>query len=379
MASLVIRSAGSGEVLAELDGDGFQRMVEAHGNTVKALKLELKDKGFGCRFRLRLLNDSAEMPDDEILIPPLDLKLVRMNLCPLDKADTKALVEAARQGRLEEVETRLKKPQDPNVTNTQGWTALHFAAEHGHLECVRLLLEAGASVNQANGPFTPLFMAVQKGNTEGVRLLLEAGASSNQGRGFFNPLFVAVLEGHTEVVRLLLEAGASLNPDGDDGGSFDPLFRAVQKGHTELVHLLVEAGADCDQAHQGQGPLHIAAKQGHLEVVRILLAAGASCDLTATDNVTALLMAASEGYTEIARVLLEAGASCELATDDGKTPLHRAVAHGHVEVVRLLLEARAPDSDMMNELLELAADEGHAEMVHLLEVSQRKRRKVTER
>ena len=344
MASLVIRSAGSGEVLAELDGDGFQRMVEAHGNTVKALKLELKDKGFGCRFRLRLLNDSAEMPDDEILIPPLDLKLVRMNLCPLDKADTKALVEAARQGRLEEVETRLKKPQDPNVTNTQGWTALHFAAEHGHLECVRLLLEAGASVNPANGPFTPLFVAVQQGYAEVVRLLLEAGTSLNQDRVFFDPLFVAVAQGHAEVVR-----------------------------------LLVEAGADCDQAHKGQGPLHSAAGQGHLEVVRILLAAGASCDLTATDNVTALLMAASEGYTEIVRVLLEAGASCELATDDGETPLHRAVAHGHVEVVRLLLEARAPDSDMMNELLELAADEGHAEMVHLLEVSQRKRRKVTER
>ena len=47
-----------------------------------------------------------------------------------------------------------------------------------------------------------------------------------------------------------------------------------------------------------------------------------------------------------------------------------------MEVVHLLLEARAPDSDMTNELLELADT---AEVVHLLEVSQRKRRKVTER
>ena len=46
-----------------LNGDEFQRMVETHGKTVKALKLELKDKGFGPRFWLRILNDSTEIPE----------------------------------------------------------------------------------------------------------------------------------------------------------------------------------------------------------------------------------------------------------------------------------------------------------------------------
>ena len=76
MSLLVVRSAGSGEVLAEFDGDEFQRMVEAHGNTVRALKRHQMGKGLGGRFQLRLLNSSAEMQGDEILVPPLDLQLV---------------------------------------------------------------------------------------------------------------------------------------------------------------------------------------------------------------------------------------------------------------------------------------------------------------
>ena len=40
--ALVVRSAGSGDVLAEFDADEFQRMVEAHDNTVRTLKLALK-------------------------------------------------------------------------------------------------------------------------------------------------------------------------------------------------------------------------------------------------------------------------------------------------------------------------------------------------
>ena len=241
MASvLVVRSAGSGEVLAELDGNDFHRMVETHGNTAKALKLELKDQGFGCRFLQRLLNDSGEMPDDEILVPPLDLKLIRMNLCPFDEADTEALVEASKEGRLEEVEMRLKKPQDPNAVNMDGCTALHPAAESGHLEVVRLLLEAGASLNQScHTGQAPLHFAAVQGHVEVVRLLLAAGASLDLNlAGSGTALHLAAWNGHTEVVCLLLEAGASYVPRGKK-----LLLRyAADKGYDEIVQVL-QAGA----------------------------------------------------------------------------------------------------------------------------------------
>ena len=269
MASLVVRSAGSGEVLAELDGDDFQRMVEAHGSTVKALKLELKDQGFGCRFRQRLLNDSVEMQDDEILVPPLDLKLLRLNLCPFDKGDTQALLEASKEGRLEEVETRLKKLQDPNAANMKGRTALTFAAKHGHLECVRLLLEAGASCEVATyGKVTPLHRAVANGHLEVVRLMLEYGASCEMAsHSGITPLHRAVTMNHVEVVRLLLEAGASCEAGTSAG--MTPLHCAVAKGNVEVVRLLLEAGASCDPCITNC-LLQLAVDRGHDEIVQLL-------------------------------------------------------------------------------------------------------------
>ena len=279
MASLVVRSAGSGEVLAQLDADDFQRMVETHGNTAKALKLELKDQGFGCRFRLRLLNDSAEIPDEEILVPPLDLELVRLNLCPFDEADTVALVEASKEGRLEEVETRLKKPQDPNAANEEGRTALQWACFGGHTEVVRLLLEAGSACDQTHHGQASLHVAACKGRVEVVRLLLAAGASCDLAlAGSGTALHLAAGRGHTEVVRLLLDAGASCDVATDSGVS--PLHRAVAHGHVEVVRLLLEAGT----RHVTTELIGVAADKGHVEICHLLEAGAQERSLEKTQQ-----------------------------------------------------------------------------------------------
>ena len=70
MAHVVVRSAGSGDVLAEFGPDEFRSLVETHGDTVRALKMFLRGRGFCCRFRQRILNESWEMQDDEKLVPP---------------------------------------------------------------------------------------------------------------------------------------------------------------------------------------------------------------------------------------------------------------------------------------------------------------------
>ena len=55
-----------------------------------------------------------------------------------------------------------------------------LASENGHVEVVRLLLEAGADKNLGNiiGS-TALVLAAQPGREEVLRLLLEAGADTN--------------------------------------------------------------------------------------------------------------------------------------------------------------------------------------------------------
>jgi len=61
--------------------------------------------------------------------------------------------------------------------NKPGWAPLHYAATHGHLEVMTLLLDQYAYIDAAspNGT-TPLMMAARYGTPDAVKLLLEAGA-----------------------------------------------------------------------------------------------------------------------------------------------------------------------------------------------------------
>ena len=84
------------------------------------------------------------------------------------------------------------------------------ASEHGHAEVLRLLLEADANKNLANGNGdTAIKLASQEGHLELVRLLLDAGADKNSANNNgYTALMAASDGGHIEVVRMLLAAGA---------------------------------------------------------------------------------------------------------------------------------------------------------------------------
>jgi ankyrin repeat protein len=55
-------------------------------------------------------------------------------------------------------------------------TALMFAAQNGHLEISKLLIDRGADVNAKYDGWTALMFASKKGYREVVKTLLEKGA-----------------------------------------------------------------------------------------------------------------------------------------------------------------------------------------------------------
>jgi ankyrin len=163
--------------------------------------------------------------------------------------------------------------------NAAGQTALHGAAFMGRLDCVGLLLAAGADLEAADIERNrrPLHEAAAGGRNDVVALLLSKGATvdarTEDGR---TPLHECVWasDAQRDVVRTLVEKGADVNAVSSRG--FSPVLLAAIQGHAETLALLLEKGARVDlAAEDGRTPLSAARDGGHAEVVQILERAGA--------------------------------------------------------------------------------------------------------
>jgi ankyrin len=228
---------------------------------------------------------------------------------------------------------------------TRQWTmAVHEAAEEGHTDVLRVLLQHD-EMNQkeiSNVPIgqmgiTPLYLAAVHGHAEAVEILLLAGAEnysrptdatsspptlvvkgsatdpckspvspSSSGRLVDTPLLVACTYGHDEIVRLLLRNGTHNINDCDSSGR-TPLFIAVKVRNAGIVRQLLRAGADVDRAehHFANTPLHEAVKRERLDLVQELLAGGAGL-LENHLAETPLFMAIEKGNLAIVRTIVEA-------------------------------------------------------------------------
>ncbi|CBN58107.1 hypothetical protein OSCI_3620030 [Kamptonema sp. PCC 6506] len=130
------------------------------------------------------------------------------------------LIKCVTKGDIKKVKSLLQENVNVNFSVCET-TALCQAASQGHLEIARLLIAAGANVNQraSEGYFNPLLYAAYDGNLEIVRVLLEANADIHvRVTDYLNPLEYAELgklEGHKkgqqfdEVIALLKHYGAS--------------------------------------------------------------------------------------------------------------------------------------------------------------------------
>ena len=170
-------------------------------------------------------------------------------------------------------------------------TALHAAGKRGSVELIRLLLGAGAEVNDeaTNSLFeSPLQFAVQGRHESAVRMLLEAGANINNAAAWRNgatALQRAVQNRDSVMTRMLLEAGADVNSEPAPLRGFTALQIAASQGNFSLASMLLEAGADVNAKRAligGYTALEGAALYGRLDMARYLLNSGA--DITGQRN-----------------------------------------------------------------------------------------------
>ncbi|XP_077600144.1 histone-lysine N-methyltransferase EHMT2 [Stigmatopora nigra] len=141
-----------------------------------------------------------------------------------------------------------------------GYTGLHHAAKLGNLEIVNILLETGqVDVNsQDNGGWTPIIWAAEHKHVEVIKVLLNRGADVTINDKELNVcLHWAAYAGNVDIAEMVLNAGcslASVNMHGDT-----PLHIAAREGYLECVTLFLSRGADIDVINrEGDTPLTLA-------------------------------------------------------------------------------------------------------------------------
>lgn len=264
--------------------------------------------------------------------------------------------QACAEGNAGLVKRLLEMVSEPHAPNSSGETPFQIAILRRHLDVVRVLLQAGADVNQtwSNGN-TALEIISSFGDALLLRLLLEHGAKGLENDCSFNSaLGIAVLPRRESTAGILVSLGAI--PKEDD------FFHAAEYGMAEVVEAGLRSGIDpngkvyretppqellasvpsnikCQPSDTR--PLYCAAKWGWTAVVQVLLEYGADANLVGGSMGAALQAAAFGGRLEIVQLLLRHGALIDQVVGSHGTALSAAASNGQDRVVRELLNAGA--------------------------------------
>jgi uncharacterized protein len=314
------------------------------------------------------------------------------------------LMTCARTGSPLAVKALLSHRANANVKEKlDGQTALMWAAAEGHADVLRVLIEGGADIQARSnvtrhficfeaqcghenkneyrelGAFTPLLFAARNGDLESVRVLLAAGAKIEEtAADGYTALLVASHRRYTQLGEFLLEQGANPNASGP---GYSALHTAVLRSDVELVKALLAHGAQPNvritkatpQNRFDYGwilplsvvhytPLLLAARYVEVEIMRALLAAGADPALAADDGTTVLMLAAGIGgkkdrrdrtvdpaevnaqfedegpALEAVKLVLAVGSDVNATNKAGNTALHGAASVGFKNVLQYLVK-----------------------------------------
>ncbi len=322
------------------------------------------------------------------------------------------LMVAARSGYPEVVEQLLAKGANVNAHGSRAQTALMWAAAQKHPDVVKVLITHHADVqlksdvwtdvmavpphgylgyNKAvpHGGETALMFAARVGDLDSAKLLVAAGAHVNDADAW--GVSATVLAGHSgfrDIVEFLLNKGADPNAA---AAGFTALDEAIMRRDEEMVAALLDHGADANTPLKtwtptrrssddwnfeplivGATPYWLAARFLEPDVMRMLVKHGADpkfvlhSDYVAEqgfgqaprkETATALMAATGiirvkpwvepekrelEALTlETVKLAVELGADLNTANTDGRTALDGAKALNYDSVVSFLVEKGA--------------------------------------
>lgn len=256
---------------------------------------------------------------------------------------------------------------------------LMYAAREGKIDAARLLLDAGANVNEVDkNDISPLFMAISNNHPDMARFLIDKGANINAKDWYGRtPLFAAVEMRNADMdyrsfeliqtpedrkamldfIKMLLDKGVDPNIQVTEvpplrpwmyllGGSLawvdftgqTPFLLASLSGDVSTMRLLLEYKADPKIAtYGGTTPLMAASgvnwvfsqtydegEPALLEAVKLCVELGMDVNAKNSMGLTSLMGAANRGSDSIIEYLVSKGAKLDAKDNEGRTPYNWA-------------------------------------------------------
>jgi ankyrin repeat protein len=227
------------------------------------------------------------------------------------------LTYAVLSNDLDSVKVLLAAGANINETTAYGWSPLLVATQNRYYKLGAYLLDHGADVNLTNkGQWTPLYLATDNRNIESGDYPVRKGDMD-----------------HLEYIKLLIDKGANIN--------------ARLKDSTETRTVFTNQWLD----ENGATAFLRASQSGDVVLMKLLLAHGADPKIDTVLHVTALQVAAGIGWVEgityewsedqtleAVKMLLDLGLDANAQADTGRTALHGAAHKGRPAVVQLLVD-----------------------------------------
>ncbi|XP_040210340.1 transient receptor potential cation channel subfamily A member 1 isoform X1 [Rana temporaria] len=306
----------------------------------------------------RMFSTAVEKDNDT----PYEGVILRTDSCTSIQADPQHIFKLVKEGHVCRVRSFiLKNPSCLMARDDIEATPLHYAAKHGHLEIVFMIVNEGTdealnALDSRGG--TPLHWAIVKNQVGSVRILLSRGANPNL-LNFYRlaPIHMAIQLHHNSIVEELLNHSTTdINLEGDLGNS--PIMTACYKDNAEALIMLFNHGAKlCKRNKIGCYPIHMTAFAGSLKCMDLVLKKGEEFGYSIEDHInftdneksSPLHVAVQNGRLEIVKACIEYGAKIDLKqVNDNATALHFASTQGATEIVKFMLSSYTGDNNIVD-------------------------------
>jgi len=267
------------------------------------------------------------------------------------------LFQAARKGNIDYIKQALDNYEECNITDSDGNTMLHIAAQHGHLEVVEELIKDrgwfetyfwGPSVptmdDKNNKDETPFDCSIKSGHHTTMKAFLENKKDTTPAdNDQIKALRLSTDKDDPTAIDLLHHYNYNLLLYNEDG--YNTFHYAIRQDKPRVCRYLAQKQALINSKTINpktkqplETPLMLVVDKENIDAITFFVQCGADVNLTGPNGISPIHKAKTPPIIDC---LLKNKALIDAQDNDGHTALHRNIINNNENLVKYLMEKNA--------------------------------------